>query len=179
MGMVLSDISNATQMTNAHKRCISNFVEMNPRLSLAAIAKQLNGLPEMMTCHVSITAAVLKDMGYAEPDISSDAGDDSIQTGGGYISQLNIETLRKQLEKRHDKIQARIEMLLDEDSLSSGQLKTVESLAKIDDTICNKLMDLMNQEATPILPQAIIISCMRRHGVPDEDILVIEDLRIA
>jgi len=179
MGMTLNNlITGAANMTNAHKRIIAELLEQNPRASLEDIAQQLNNMPEMMSCHLEITADILTKLGHpARPPIASceaDVADASLAH-----RTLSVELLRKQLERRHAKIQDRIEMLLEEETISQGQLKTVEMLAKIDDGICTKLLDLMNQEATPTLPQAIIITCMRRHGVPDADIQVIESFRVA
>jgi len=178
MGILLTDI--LSQLTNTHKRIINDLVEQNPSVPLHSIASKLNDMPEMMTCHTEITPDILKQLGY-----QSGAGED--ESAATEISAqpdeahrpLSVEVLRRQLERRHAKIQDRIETLLDDDAISGSQLKTVEMLAKIDDGIYTKLLDIMGQESTPVLPQSIIIACLRRHGVPDEDIQVIESFRIA
>lgn len=179
MGILLTDI--LSNLTNAHKRIIRDLVEQNPASTLHDLSTKLNNMPEMMTCHTEISVEILQQLGHTEPAaaiIDPDSEKTKVVRTDEVHRTLSVEVLRKQLERRHAKIQARIETLLDEETISSNELKTVDMLAKIDDGICSKLMDLMGQESTPVLPQAIIVACLRRHGVPDEDILTIEDFRV-
>jgi len=172
MGLLL-DIEQS--ISNAHKRIISDYIEINPGVALSTIAKQINELPEMMTCHTPITVNLLAQLGYSPPIVDAIADDATADEDAIIASdRLSIDILRKQLEFRHFTIQKRIEDIMQQETISGTQLKVIETFLKIDDNVISKLLELMGQESTPILPQAIIITCLRRLGVDEADIKLIE-----
>jgi hypothetical protein len=182
-----------TEISKVHKQIIADLISANPQSPLTEICEKLDEMIEMANCHIDLTPEVLMALGHHDPGNStlealleplSPIETESAQTptgstpiGEGGAPTLSVDILRRQLEGRHANYTNLIDGFLGsgEDSLTDKKLKVVEVLAKLDDKVTQQLLDLMSRESTPLLPLAIIIMCLRKHGVPESEIKIIND----
>lgn len=172
-------------ITTQHKRIIQSIYECNPSATLEQISNLLNEMPEMATCFVDITPDLLKSLGYSHRNGTSHShkngtkskGNDEIvavtdeNEGQKGLTQTQI---RAQLERRHTAFERRISEILGEQLITDKQAKALQMLSSIDEKIVSQILDLMQQEAVPLLPQAIIIRCLIKLGVPEPEIDLID-----
>lgn len=169
-------------ITKRHERIIKDTYDCSPTATLQQIADSLEEMPEMATCFVTITVEFLLSLGYAErkPQVQADEPDDDDDAATAAetprAAGLSASVLRSQLETRHNSIEKRITELLKSDVLSPTQTKMFQMLATIDEKLVSQILDMMNQEAAPLIAQAIIIRCLLRLGVLEKDLLWIEDI---
>lgn len=181
----LTDIA-TSDFSKSHLAIISELMSLNPTLSLELISANANELTALATCPVRITPKVLILLGYEErpcprphphPEIDEPTnGDGRTPESTTAVTQLTSRIIRTQLEERHNKIQERVEDLLDEDVISNVSVKVFQMLSQIDEKLVSQLLELMNEETAPLLPMAIIVLCLRQQGVPEDDIAFIQQI---
>lgn len=164
-------------LSKVHKRVIREIVEQNPTASMEEIAEHLSTMPELATLPVEMNAETLRALGYSDPAPTAPTSPASpTSPTSPNQGQLSPNVLRQQLERRHNQIERRLSELLNDESIaSSSAIKIYEALSKIDEKIISQLLDMMQQEAAPALPMAIIIMCLRRQGVPEEEIKIVQE----
>lgn len=163
------------QVTKRHERLIADTYSSNPSARLESIAETLNEMPEMATCFVDITPDLLKRMGYKERKPKKEkGGGNGVTTASAASANLSASLLRSQLEERHRAIEERIFELLKVEVLTTTQTKALQILTSIDEKLITQLVEMMNQEAAPLLPQAIMIRSLRRLGVPEDQLILID-----
>lgn len=162
-----------SDFSKSHLSIIKELVEMNPNASLASIAEQANELAVLATCPSRITVEILLALGYTESLIKISTEADSNESASG---RLTPTTIRRQLEGRHNKMQSRMEGLLEGDTITSNNLKVFQILSQIDEKLLVQLLDLMSEDAAPLMPMAIIVMCMRQQGESEDDIRFVEDI---
>ncbi len=168
---------NVNTITKRHKELIHDIYHRNPSARLESLSQTLNNMPEMATCFVEITPTLLKELGYKErshprPRTDGNGSDPNATTASG--SGLSVSRLRAQLEKRHDAIEKRIHALLEQDAITSTETKTLQMLASIDEKLIGQLLEMIHGEAAPLLPQATIIRCLRKLGVSEDQLILID-----
>lgn len=173
--MLFANINTQTiDISKAHLRIISETVNINPSASLSDISALLESMPSMLTCAIRITPEVLNKLGYFDPTPTCDESAESCEAVTVERKRLTSTVIRSQLEVRHEHIQERINALLEREAISANDYKAIQALAQVDDKLVSQILDLMSDESTPLLPQAILIACMTQLGVSEEDIAIIE-----
>ena len=171
---------NVNTITKRHKELIRDLYHSNPSARLISLCETLNEMPEMATCFVEITPTLLKELGYKErkqkkTGTQTGAGDNGAEAETvGSASALSVSRLRSQLEKRHDAVEKRISVLLEAETNTSNDTKMLQALTSIDEKLISQLLEMMHGEAAPLLPQATIIRCMRKLGVPEDQLILID-----
>lgn len=170
-----------SDMSAAQQRIISDLVERNPTATLAEIAKMTIELTALATCPIRITESVLRQLGHsdpastqAKPPHAAPAADDG---GNGHTQgQLTSVTIRRQLEERHNKIQEWFTDFMAKETITDKDIKIFQTFSLISDKLIDKLLDLMNEDAAPLLPMGILVACMRQQGVAEDDIIFVQDI---
>lgn len=163
-----------SNVTETHKRVIQQIYDNNPTARLEQIAEVLNETPDLATCFVTFNKKLLKSLGFKQrkkklPSSASDNGHDEQQVGSLSQSQIRV-----QLEKRHAAFEERIDAFLAKEALSQNDAKTLNTLVGLDVTLLKQILELMQQESAPLLPQAQIIRCLRKLGISEEEIKLLD-----
>lgn len=181
IGFSLKD-SSVSDMSKTQKSIIADLVKHNPTASLAEIAKMTIELTALATCPVRITESVLRQLGYTDPPnatpkplgVTTDTPNDG--GAGPSPAHLTSVTIRRQLEERHNKIQEWFTEFLTKETISDKDIKVFQSFSMIDEKLITQLLELMNEDAAPLLPLGILVGCLRELGVSEDDIAFVQDI---
>jgi len=165
-----------SDMSKTQRTVIAALIERNPTVMLTEIAKMSAELTALATCPVRITEDVLRQLGYSDPAPTQLKPSGGVMPDAPGPAQLTSVTIRRQLEERHNKLQEWFTEFLSKETITDKDIKVFQSFSLIDDKLIVQLLDLMNEDAAPLLPMGILVACLRQHGIAEDDIIFVQDI---